>query len=267
MKSDDLYRQGDLRQALAAATEEVKNAPSDLSRRGLLAELLCFAGELDRADRQLDTLGHQSPEAAMGIGLFRHLIRAEQARQQFFAEGRLPEFLDQPSPILKLHLEASIRFREGEIAEAARLLQQAEEQRPHVSGTCDGQDFEDLRDLDDLLAPVFEVLTSNGKYYWIPIERVESIEFRPPARPRDLLWRRAHMIVRDGPDGEVFLPVLYAGSAAEADDRLRLGRSTDWRGDSDAPIRGLGQRTFLVGDEPRPVLELQDLTIRAASAG
>ena len=50
------------------------------------------------------------------------------------------------------------------------------------------------------------MLTSTGKYYWIPMERVEMIEFHDPARPRDLLWRRAHMVVRGGPDGEVFLP-------------------------------------------------------------
>src|SRR5205814_5139249 len=62
------------------------------------------------------------------------------------------------------------------------------------------------------------------------LERVESVEFHPPARPRDLLWRRVHMVVHGGPDGEVFLPVLYAGSAADPNDQIRLGRTTEWRG-------------------------------------
>ena len=74
---------------------------------------------------------------------------------------------------IELHLEASICLREGDQAKAAQLLAEAEESRPHPTGTCDGKPFDDLRDLDDLVAPVFEVLTSTGKYYWIPMERVE----------------------------------------------------------------------------------------------
>jgi type VI secretion system protein ImpE len=162
---------------------------------------------------------------------------------------------------LLLHLEASICLREGSQDEAVGLLASAEAERPRVVGTCNGRAFEDLRDLDDLTAGVFEVLTSNGKYYWIPIERVEQVEFRAPERTRDLLWRRARMIVRDGPDGEVFLPTLYAGSHAEPGDRFRLGRATDWRGGEGEPVRGIGQRTFLVGDEACPIMELETLTI------
>jgi type VI secretion system protein ImpE len=260
-KAQEQYREGRLQDAIAAATDDVRKHPTDSARRNFLCELLCLTGDLERADRQLDTLGHQDPEVILGVGLFRQLIRAERARQQFYTEGRLPEMLGPPSPAVKLLLEASIRMREGAPADALGLLAQAEEQRPHVAGTCDGTAFDDLRDLDDLTASMFEVLTSTGKYYWIPMERVECIEFRPPARPRDLLWRRAHLIVRDGPDGEVFLPVLYAGSHAESDDRLRLGRATEWRNDDGAPTRGSGQRTLLVGEEARPILELKEIIV------
>jgi type VI secretion system protein ImpE len=260
MNGREHYQAGRLGEALTALRAEVKSAPADQSRRGLLCELLCFAGELERADTQLDTLAEQDPQGMVTIALFRQLVRAEQARQQFYAEGRLPEFLDQPTDHLKMHLEASIRLREGQPAEAARLLAEAEAQRPKVSGTCDGRPFADFRDLDDLTAPVFEVLTSNGKYYWVPIDRVELVEFREAVRPRDLLWRRAHMIVRGGADGEVFLPSLYAGSHAETDDALRLGRATDWTGGDGTPVRGKGQRTFLVGEDSAAILDLKELT-------
>jgi type VI secretion system protein ImpE len=260
MNAQELYREGRLQDAIATATEEVKNNPTDASRRGFLCQLLAFAGDLERVDLHLDVLGHQDPGATMAVGMLRHLVRAEQARRQFFSDGRLPEFLGEPSPVLRLHLEASIRLREGMAAEAVALLEKAEEQRPKLTGKCDGQPFNDLRDLDDLTAPLFEVLTSNGKYYWIPMERVELVEFRPYERPYDLLWRGAHMIVRDGPDGEVFIPALYAGSNAEADDRFRLGRMTDWRGGDGTPVRGIGQRTFLIGEKDRPILEMSNLT-------
>jgi type VI secretion system protein ImpE len=260
-KAQEHYREGRIQEALTAATGDVRRHPADTRRRTFLCELLCLAGDLERADRQLDAVSQQEPNVMVGISLFRQVLRAEQARQQFFAAGRLPELLGPPSPALKLLLEASIRLREGRTAEAAELLAQAEEQRPRVVGICDGTAFDDLRDLDDRTASVLEVLTSNGKYYWVPMERVELIEFRPSARPRDLLWRRAHLIVRDGPDGEVFLPALYAGSQPEPDDRFRLGRATEWRGGDGTPTWGVGQRTLLVGDQARPILEIKEIAV------
>lgn len=266
MNAKEYLEAGRLKEAIAAMNDEVKRHPTDTSRRGFLCELLCFAGELERADMQLDAMGQQEPQSMMGIALFRHLIRAEQARQQFYKDGRVPEFIAEPSAVLKLHLEASIRIREGKGAEAAELLAQAEAQRTRVSGTCNGQPFDDLRDLDDLTACFFEVLTSNGKYYWIPMERVQMVDFRAPVRPRDLLWRRAHMTVSDGPDGEVYLPTIYAGSHTDADDRVRLGRVTDWKRDGGAPVRGIGQRTFLLGDHDQTILQMKELSFPAAAS-
>jgi type VI secretion system protein ImpE len=262
MSASEHFQAGRLREALAAQTEEVRQNPDDAGRRAFLAELLCFAGNLDRADKQLDAIAHQNPKLAVGISLFRQLVRAEQARQQFYTDGRLPEFVGPLSAVLHLHLEASIRLREGQAAEALKLLAEAEEQRPKLSGVCDGQPFQDLRDLDDLTAPLLEVLATNGKYYWVPLERIERVTFHAPSLPRDLLWRRAHLTCRGGgPDGEVCVPVLYPGAHAEADDSLRLGRMTDWREGSGGPVRGVGQRTFLVGSADRPVLELKEITI------
>ena len=260
MTPQELFKVGSLQEAITIATEEVKRHPTDTSRRGFLCELLCFAGDFPRADVLLDALGNQDPQAVLGVSLFRQVLRAEQARQDFYKQGRLPEFLDLPEPHLKLHLEASILLREEKAKEAAALLEQAEELRPGVSGTCDGTAFDDFRDIDDLTAGFFEVLTSTGKYYWIPNERVESIEFHAPERPRDLLWRRAHMVVAGGPDGEVMVPAIYHGSHADADDRIKLGRMTEWRGDDGAPVRGFGQRLFLMGDEARSILEIQEIT-------
>jgi len=267
MNAKEHFEAGNLKDAITAAADEVKKNPTDMSRRTLYCELVCLSGDMERADKQLDLLGHQDPQLMVGVSLFRQLVRAEQARQEFYNDGRLPEFLAPPSPHLRLHLEASILLREGKPRDAADLLVQAEEQRPKLAGTCDGKPFDDLRDLDDLTSSFFEVLTSTGKYYWIPMERVELVELRAPSRPRDLLWRRAHMIVNEGPDGEVYLPTLYAGTQQEADDRVRLGRVTEWRGGNGAPVRGIGQRTFLIGDEGRPILEFENLTFQGHDKG
>jgi len=256
MNAAQCYQAGQLYEAIASATSAVKSAPQDAAARGLFCELLCFAGELERADKQLDALAQLDPQLAVGVALWRQLIRAEQARRQFYSEGRLPEYLDRPSPELECRLKATVFLRDGQAGEAARLLDQAESQRARVRGACDGHDFDDLRDLDDLTASFFETLTSTGKYYWIPIERVERLELHPCHRPLDLLWRRANMTVRGGPDGEVFLPTIYAQSEKAGDEQALLGRTTRWQGGDGNPVRGIGQRTLLVGDQDRPILEI-----------
>jgi type VI secretion system protein ImpE len=223
-------------------------------------------GDLERADDHLDLLVAQDPQAAVGAALFRQLLRGEEWRQQFFREGRVPAFLGEPAPLIQTYLRASIALRTGDQAEAGRLLAEAESRRPEVRGTCNGQAFADFRDLDDLCAGVLEVLTSTGKYYWIPVESIESIELRRPGRARDLLWRPAQMTVSGGPDGEVYLPCLYAGSHENADDRLRLGRVTDWTGSEGGPVRGLGLKTFLVGDESLTLLQINEVTFESPVA-
>jgi type VI secretion system protein ImpE len=263
MNAYEQFQADHLGQALAAAREEVRQNPKDLGARNFLAELQCFAGDWEGADRQLDALAQLDPATMPGVGLFRQLVRADQARHQSYAGNGVPAFLGSPSPSFQLHLRAAVELREGRPAEAHKLLGEAEAQRPKVRGTCDGRPFEGLRDLDDVLAPFLEVLTAKGTFYWVPFERVERLEFEPPKRPRDLLWRRAQIAVRDGPEGEVYLPVLYVGSHAEADDRVKLGRLTDWRGGHGAPFRGVGQRLLLVGGEERPVLEIREVTTAA----
>jgi type VI secretion system protein ImpE len=267
VRAQEYYEAGQLEEAVAAATEDVKQHPNDFSPRMFLAELSFITGDLERADKHLDVLGHQDPQAIPAIQVLRQIVRAEQARQDFYTKGALPEFVGQPSPLVRLVLEASIALREGKLSEAAPLLARVEEERPRVTGVCDDKPFQDFRDLDDLTAPIVEVFTTTGKYYWVPIDSIESIEFRPRTRALDLVWRKAHLIVRDGPDGEVFLPALYAGSQNDPDDSIRLGRRTDWKGNAGEPVRGIGQRTWLVGEEARPILEIETVEFDAPSGG
>lgn len=263
MNAKQLYEAGQLDEAIAAVAAEVKQAPTNTAARNLLCELLCFAGQWERADKQAEAIGLDDPRAAMAVTLLRHLIRAETARHDFYERGRVPDFLEPPSPRLRLHLEASIAWRAADGAEAVRLLAQAEELRPALRGTCNGKPFQDLRDLNDMTASFFEVFTGTGKYYWIPFESVETMEFQPPKQLHDLLWRACHLSVRGGPEGLVYLPTLYAGSSAEGNPQVRLGRMTDWRGGEDSPVRGVGQRMFLLDDTDLGILELNTLTFEA----
>jgi type VI secretion system protein ImpE len=264
-----LFREGKLADAVAAANAAVRKAPLDIGARVLLAELLLFSGNVERADTVLDACADLDVTAAVMVAEFRQLLRGEIARRQLFSDGRVPEFLGEPTAAQRLSLSALVALRDGNPAEAAKLVEQSEEARVHPAGTSPDGPFDDMRDGDDVLSTCFEVITTTGKYFWIPPERVASVEFHPLKRPRDLFWRRATMSVNSGPDGDVYLPTIYPpiqGASTEPTDPLRLGRATDWTqiGDS-GPTRGVGAVTLVVGEEPKTWLEMGSLTFRSAA--
>ena len=146
----ELYQQAKLDDAIELAIQGVKSKPADVNGRLLLCDLLCLSYDFERADKQLDVISKQDPELTVGVSLYRHLIRAETSRKQFYEQGRIPEFMEDVSAVLQLHLRASIALREGSLAEARELLGQAEQAHKPLAGTCDGESFNDLRDLDDI---------------------------------------------------------------------------------------------------------------------
>ena len=249
-----LLNEAKLDEAIALMNLEVKNDATSIDKRAVLAELLCIAGNLERADVILNAISDIDPGAAIGVAMFRQLIRAEQARQQFYTEGRLPEFHTKPEGAMELELRAAVALREGSSNEATALLAQREDIRQPVPGIVDGNAVAEFRDLDDLNAAHLEVLTSTGKYFWIPTSSIAVIELRKPERRRDLLWRRALLSITDGPDGEVFIPAIYY--AKDATPAHRLGHMTDYDSPEGGPAFGKGLREFLVGDQVRSILEL-----------
>lgn len=262
-----LFRAGKLDAAIEAAGQTVRRAPGELGARILLAELLLFAGNLERCDVILDAASQADPTGTAVVAEFRQLLRAETARRQLSREGRVPLFLGEPTEALRAALGAFVAVRAGDEAEAARRAAEAEAARPRAAGISGMPPqelrFDDFRDADDLYAGFFEVLATTGKYYWIPTERVASLEFHRPKRPRDLVWRRATISVIDGPEGEVYLPANYDSGDGKLADALRLGKATEWRGEEKGPVRGVGQRMFLVGSEAHPILELSNLRFGA----
>src|SRR5580704_11001976 len=253
-----LLRAGKLDDAVAAGQAALRKSPTDLNARVLLGELLAFTGNLQRADVVLDAASAIDPTTALVVAEFRQLIRADIARRQLFRDGRVPEFLADPTETQRLQLAALVALRAGDPAEAGRQAEAAEAVRPRAPGKQSDTAFDDLRDADDLLAGSFEVLTTTGKYFWIPTERVQTLEFHAPKRPRDLLWRRCSMSVADGPDGEVYIPVIYAGGEPTSD-VLKLGRETDWTEEGAGPVRGIGQRVLLAGDDDVAIMDLGTL--------
>lgn len=252
MTPSELYQAGKLDEAVAASLELVKQKPADTSKRFQLAEFACIAGDLERADRQFETISNQDADAAVYTALIRQLIRAETTRRECFQSGRVPEFIGQPSEKIQNHLRALVAIREGDLPAAADWIDKATEEtgEKRRTWTVNGEAVSEIRDLDDVLAPILEVHTSTGKYFWVAWEQIVSLELHPPKRTIDMLWRGASLSIEAGPDGEVYLPAIYpeSGPAEQVEASFRLGRSTDWESHATGLVRGHGLKMLLAGE-------------------
>ena len=228
--ANDLYRAGKLDEAIQALGASLRDNPTDSQRRTFLFELLCFAGEYDRAEKQLEVLGQGGKNAQLGTLVYHGALHAERTREEMFRTGSYPRG---PAP------------------------------RP-VSGTLKGQPFTTLTDADPRIGARLEVYAA-GQYTWIPFEHLVSIRMEAPKRLRDLLWTPA--IVRPGPGfrnyelGEVLIPALAPMSAQHADREVRLGRVTEWQELADGDQAPIGGKLLLVDDEEFPLLEVRELQI------
>ena len=258
MNASDLFKQGRLKEAVDAQLQEVKAKPADHGRRLFLFELSAFAGDLERARRQIDAVKYDDAEQQMATDGYRKLLDAEEKRRRLFRDGLAPKFLGETPEHVKLRLEAVNRLREGRQAEAAELLSKANEGADALKGKLNGKAFEGIRDGDDLFGTVLEVL-AHGDYFWVPLDQIDSLALNAPAFPRDLLWLPARLMLQDGQHGEVFLPALYPGSHEHADEQVKTGRATDWKQAEGGPVLGVGARTFLVGEDAAGLIEWREL--------
>jgi type VI secretion system protein ImpE len=258
MTATELFKAGQLPQAIDAQLKEVKANPADHARRLFLFELLAFSGDLDRAQRQIDAINYGEMQKDIVILGYQKALAGERERRQFFANGQPPQFLLETPEHVRLRLDAAKAWRENRPAEMSQLLTQAAAAAPAVHGQLNGKPFTALRDCDDLFGTVLEVLAM-GKYFWVPLEQVESLAMNPPHFARDLLWFPARLQMHHGPKGEVYLPALYPGAHEHPDNQVKLGRVTDWKTLDGGTVLGVGLRTFLADEEAISLLEWRDM--------
>jgi type VI secretion system protein ImpE len=239
MSPQELFQAGRLSDALKALTAEVRDNPTDARRRTFLFELLCFSGDFERADKQLEVLGQGGPSSELGVLVYRSALYAERQRQDLFSRGEHPKRSETPEP--------------------AR------------SGTLNGKPFTAFEDADPRLGPRLELFAA-GTYLLLPLEHVASIKIEPPKRLRDLLWTSAAVSTlptfKGAELGEVLLPVLAPSSFQHSDEAVRLGRATVWEQRDGFPEEvPFGQKMWLVDNEEIPFLELRSLEFAPAQPG
>jgi len=249
---------GNLTAAVESALKLVKTNPTDATARTFLFELSCFAGDWDRAEKQLDVIGHQDANAMIGSLIYRQNFKAERDRMKFFSDGLKPQFMTVVPSYVEDLLQAENRLREGNASEARSLLDSVEENRPAFQCSVNGEAFSDFRDYNDLTMCAFEAFHKDA-YMWLPFESIQKIEFFAPKTLRDLYWIQAKVDLTTGLAGEMFFPALYSGSWKSENDQVRLGRMTDWRDVGEELFVGEGTKLFWMDGKDRSILDVRTI--------
>lgn len=223
----ELFKAGKVREAIQSLTAQLRDRPADTVSRTFLFELLCFAGDYSRAEKQLAVLAGGSPDNETGAIVYYAALHAEKTRHELFEKEDFPQ--DSPAS---------------------------------PPGELNGKPFTELRDADPDVGARLEVFAA-GSYVWLPFEHVESVDMGPPQRLRDTLWAPA--LVQAAPSfrgmdlGEVLIPAIYPFSWKQPDEEVWLGRTTEWLADEQGRESPAGQKTLLVDGEEFPFLELRSL--------
>lgn len=212
--------------AAAAAARQLRDEPDNARVRTFYFELLCFRGDWPRARKQLDILA-ADPARQQSAMYYQRILDAEAQRQEMFQSPELCHAWLQPAG--------------------------------PCSGDIDGVGFDSIEDADPRIGPRLELLTAGG-YLLMPFAEISAVEFEPPARLRDLLWRKAHIkssAARGSLDvGEVLVPALAPLSFLHPSEAAQLGRVT--LTESGLPA---GQKLMLAGEAEVPVLSITSLRL------
>jgi type VI secretion system protein ImpE len=240
VNAEQLFKAGKLTEAISALNAQLRNNPADQRSRTFLFELLCFAGEYDRAEEQLTILEQESgKESVQGASLYKSVIKAEKTRQEMFEKKTFPQLL----------------------LDGAGTA---------ISGKLNGKEFTMLSDTDPRIGERLEVFTA-GSYICISFHDIASVHVARPKRLRDLLWIPARVVTipafRSRDLSEIMIPAMAPLSWRHPDEEVRLGRVSEWCEDETGEVAPYGLKCILVDGEEVPIVEARELEIYPRKIG
>lgn len=257
MTPKELIKEGKLAEARALLTDAVRSSPADVASRTLLVQVLSFCGELEKARRHLETIAAQDAARAAGVQVYLNLVQAETERQAVWRQRQTRAFFPEEPAYVGQYEAACRMLAEQKFADARKALEHIGVEQHAVSGTLNGESIDGFSDTDPRLFCFLEAFV-HERYVLVPIEAVREISVQAPGTLFDLLWTSARITTWDGLTLNCYLPVLYPQSSDHEDDRIKLGRMTDWISLGGGLFKGVGQHVFQAGEKDIGILEIRE---------
>ncbi len=260
MDPKELIRAGKLTDARQQLINSVKRYPGDSGLRVLLFQVLSLLGDWEKAQRHIDIIAAQDVKAEAGIMPYKNLLQGERVRQEVYHLERRPEFLPKAPAYAERYFLGLEQLKNNEFESAEEIFELLEGDRPSPAGRLNDRSFVDIRETDSFLSYFLEAFV-HERYVWIPFESIREMILPTPESLFDLIWIPAQITAWSGLTLNCFLPVVYPESPFHEDDRIKMGRMTDWRPLGGPFYKGLGQHVFQIGDEDVPLLEIRELML------
>ena len=248
---------------LAELQARIRKEPQRVDLRIFLFQVYCLQAAWTKAGSQLQVIEGLDAQALPMVQTYREALRCELLRRSVFAGTRTPLVLGDPQDWLAWLLEANRLQSQGHLDQARELRAKAMDAAPATSGNINGEPFEWLADADSRLGPVLEAVL-NGKYYWIPLQRLTRVEVDPPADLRDLVWTPVTLTFTSGGSNVALLPTRYPGAEDLSDDKLRMARGTEWTALAEDIWVGHGQRTLVTDQAEIALMDVRLIELHNA---
>jgi type VI secretion system protein ImpE len=263
--AEQAVRNGDPDVALKTLQDQVRQNPSDAKLRVFLFQLLCVFGQWERALTQLNVAAELDASTLAMAQMYREALQCESLRAQVFAGKRSPVIFGEPPDWMALLIESLLVRGTERSGESESLRDRAFEAAPQTAGSIDGQPFEWIADADMRLGPVCEAII-NGRYYWVPFDRLSKIDLEAPTDLRDVVWMPSHFQFANGGEAVGLIPTRYPESESSDDPQVRLARKTVWREEAPEVFLGLGQRVLATEAGEHAIMDLRTIVLTASES-
>lgn len=269
MTPEELIKAGRIDECLALVEQAVRSQPADPRHRVLLFQVLALLGRWERAVAQLEVAGELDQANMVFAQMYGVAVACERFRAEVFAGTRAPLMLGEPEPWMGMMVQALALDGKGEYDAAEAMRSQALEAAPTSAGSIEvgpeGKSqvhmFEWIADFDTRLGPMLEAIL-DGKYYWVPWQRIAMLRLEPPSDLRDLVWLTGQVVLTTGGEKVALVPARYPGSESSGDALIRLGRKTEFVARNGVE-RPLGQRMFTTDAGEYALLETRCVRVSA----
>lgn len=240
----------------------IKANPSDSSLRVTYFQLLCVTADWAKAGDQLELVESLAPASALFAQAYYRAIQCELERKEVFDGAQSPVVFGEPEQWLAGMIDA-LRLGRSRNWDAASTAQSAAFEAAPVSlGIMNGVPFDWIADGDSRLGPILEAFIE-GKYRWVPFNRIAKIEIAAPRHVVDTIWATANITWTNHGVVKALIPVRYPGIERCSGESFLRGTATEWDEKTRGYYLGTGQRILTSSAEEFGILDVREIVFGA----